>query len=131
MLNIKRTNNFCMRVLNTTLNEHTDLLIELTKIYGIGFTRSKKILLHLEIPFNSKLHNIEEFKKEELRNYLNKKEKTFSSFLKRSVNNNIKKEISLNTYKGNRFKFKMPVRGQRTRSNNKTNKKKLSSLMDV
>ncbi len=120
-----------MRILNVTLNENKPLLIELTRIYGIGITRSKKILLDLNIAFASNLEIIEELKKEELRNYLSKKEKTLGSFLKRSVNNNIKKEISLNTFKGNRFKFKMPVRGQRTRSNNKTNKKKVSNFIDV
>lgn len=120
-----------MRILNTTLNENSSLLIELTKIYGVGLIRSKKILINLNIPFNSNLGVIGDLKKEELRNYLNKREKTMGSFLKRSINNNIKKEISLNTFKGNRFKFKMPVRGQRTRSNNKTNKKKISNFIDI
>lgn len=120
-----------MRVLNTNLDENKALLIELTKIYGIGITRSKKILLNLNISLNSRLEDIEDLKKDKLRNYLNKKERTLGSFLKRSVNNNIKKEISLNTFKGNRFKFKMPVHGQRTRSNNKTNKKKLSVFIDI
>lgn len=120
-----------MRILNVTLNEETIIIIELTKIFGIGIERSKKILTELNIPFNSKLANIADLKKEELRDYLNKREKMLGSFLKRSVNNNIKKEITLNTFKGNRFKFKMPVGGQRTRSNNKTNKKKLSVFIDV
>lgn len=113
-----------MRVLNVTLNEEKKIFLSLTKIYGIGFKRSKKILKSLNINYYDKIEDLKEEKKEQLKKYLLENEKTMSNYLKRSINNNLKNEIILKTFKGFRHKMKMPVRGQRSRSNNKTNRKK-------
>jgi small subunit ribosomal protein S13 len=112
-----------MRLLNVTLDENKGILGELTKIYGIGFNRSKKILNFLNIDYLSTIKNLSEEKKEQLKNLILEKEKNFGNALKRSINNNFKREIALKSYKGSRYKNKLPVRGQRTRTNSKTAKK--------
>lgn len=112
-----------MRLGNITLSENKNLLKELTKIYGIGLKRSKKLLNLLDIKYLETIATLTEEKKEELKKLILSKDKTLGNTLKRSVNNNIKKEILLKTYKGFRYKNNMPVRGQRTRTNSKTSKK--------
>jgi len=113
-----------MRILNVTIEEDIKLLHALTKLYGIGFKRSNKIITLLDLQRNKTIKELTIVEKERLKNFLLEKEKTLSIYLKRSISLNIKKELALKTYKGSRYKNKMPVRGQRTRSNNQTNKKK-------
>src|SRR5690606_28881839 len=120
-----------MRILNVTLNEEKKIVLALTDIYGIGLKRSKKILTFLNVSLTTTIKNLEEDKKEKLRLFLLNKEKKLSTYLKRSINNNIKKNIMMNTFKGTRYKNKMPVRGQRSRSNNRTNKKKVNNYFDL
>jgi len=117
-----------MRLINVTLDENKTILKELTKIYGIGFDRAKKILNSLNIDHLYTFKMLSEEKKEELKNFVLNKEKSLGNALKRSVNNNFKREIALKTYKGTRYKNKVPVRGQRTRTNSKTAKKRLILL---
>lgn len=119
-----------MRLLNVTLNENRSILKELTKVYGIGFNRAKKILSSLNIDHLSAIITLSEEKKEELKNLILNKEKSLGNALKRSINNNLKREIALKTYKGSRYKNKVPVRGQRTRTNSKTSKKR-AVLLEV
>jgi small subunit ribosomal protein S13 len=47
---------------------------------------------------------------------------TVEGDLKRLVNNNIKRIKDINSYKGLRHKAKLPVNGQRTRTNARTRK---------
>jgi Ribosomal protein S13 len=117
-----------MRLLNVTLDENKTILKELTKIYGIGFNRSKNILDSLQINHLLTFTQLTDEKKEELKTFILTKEKSLGNALKRSVNNNFKREIALKTYKGSRYKNKVPVRGQRTRTNSKTAKKRLVLL---
>jgi ribosomal protein S13 len=51
------------------------------------------------------------------------KEKQVSFPLRQSITDNIHKKISINAYQGIRHKFGLSVRGQRTHSNCRTNKK--------
>lgn len=113
-----------MRILNFTLDENQNILKELTKIYGIGIKRSKKMLDKLNIGHLKTISSLSDEDKDKLKNFLLSKEKTIGNALKRFVNNNIKREITLKSFKGQRYKTKMPVRGQRTRTNSKTSKKR-------
>lgn len=112
-----------MRIFNITLDENKSILKELVKIYGIGRKRAKKILDMLSIDYLIPINDLTNEKKEQLKEFLISKEKTLGNALKRSISNNFKKEIVLKTYRGFRYKHKLPVRGQRTRTNAKTTRK--------
>jgi small subunit ribosomal protein S13 len=48
--------------------------------------------------------------------------------LRRQVQNNIKRLISIHSYRGLRHRLGLPVRGQRTRSNSRTRKGKRKTV---
>lgn len=120
-----------MRILNVTLNEEIKIILALTQIYGIGLNRSKFLLDLLNINYTTRLKELEEEKKEQLKILLLNKEKTIGTYLKRAISSNFKTNMILNTFKGSRYKNKMPVRGQRSRTNNRTNKKRKQIQLEI
>ena len=97
-------------------------LKNIKKIYGIGDNRIQQFLLYYGL--NSRI-NSKYIKK----NYSNEIKKKINTFLtERALKNNIKNNIiflsDIKNYRGVRHKLKYPVRGQRTRTNAKTTKKK-------
>jgi len=48
--------------------------------------------------------------------------------LRRDIQNNIKRLISIHSYRGMRHRLKLPVRGQRTRTNARTRKGKKKTV---
>jgi small subunit ribosomal protein S13 len=94
----------------------------LRKIFGIGTKKSTKICLTLGISKKTPV----KFLTTELRNriilYIENNE-VIGDDLKQNLNQIKEKQIRLRTYKGQRAKFKLPRRGQRTRTNAKTAKK--------
>ncbi|MCK9466765.1 MAG: 30S ribosomal protein S13 [Candidatus Absconditabacterales bacterium] len=111
------------RLMGHVLPEDKSIWIAMTSIYGIGRSRSKKILDKLEIPFMKKVKDIseEEQKKisDELQNYV------LESDLKREISSAIKRLKEIKCYRGIRHSVGLPVRGQLTRKNARTAKKLL------
>ncbi|HOG15356.1 MAG TPA: 30S ribosomal protein S13 [Candidatus Absconditabacterales bacterium] len=111
------------RLMGHVLPEDKSIWIAMTSIYGIGRSRSKKILDKLGIPFMKKVKDIseEEQKKisDELQNYV------LESDLKREIASAIKRLKEIKCYRGMRHSIGLPVRGQVTRKNARTAKKLL------
>merc|ERR1712224_91117 len=83
----------------------------LYKVFGLGQFKINYICKRLGIKQNYNLNNLNELKFKQLIYYLNNKLKA-----------NIKFEINLGTYEGNRHRLGYPVRGQRSLSNGKSQK---------
>jgi small subunit ribosomal protein S13 len=90
--------------------------------YGIGLKTKKKLLHICGINIRLKSTNL----KNKVLLIFRKQLKTivYGSFLKERIKESIQNLISLNTHKGICHRHKHPVRGQRTRRNGKTNRKK-------
>ena len=97
------------------------LEIALTYIYGIGLTRSKKILAATGLDPNMRAQNLSEGEVRVLRDYI---EENYSveGELANEVKLNIKRLMDLACYRGLRHRRNLPVRGQRTRTNARTRK---------
>lgn len=108
------------RIAGINIPNHKHIIIALTSIYGIGNSRSKKICQKSGINQYTKTQNLTEHELEKIRNEVNKY--TIEGDLKRNVNLNIKRLIDINSYRGMRHKKKLPVRGQRTKTNARTRK---------
>lgn len=107
-----------MRISGITIPEKKRLDISLTAVYGIGRTRAKNILQTLKI---------EEYKTakdltEDQENSIRKEIEAFKieGDLKRETAQNIKRLKDVKCYRGVRHLRKMPVRGQRTKTNSRT-----------
>lgn len=101
------------------------MLKSLKKNYGIGNTKALNIIMYLGLEEDTKLSEIPKSKLNMLNRILSflKKDNMIDINLRRKIKDNISLKIKLNTIKGKRHKLRLPVRGQRTRSNGSTAKK--------
>lgn len=93
--------------------------IALTYIYGVGVSRSKKILQALDINPNTKVKDLTEDQANLLREQVEKKH-VVEGDLRREVASNIKRLKEIGCYRGLRHSKNLPVRGQRTKTNSRT-----------
>ena len=83
----------------------------------------KKILEKLEINPNLKVSDLKEENISALRDLLETEEFKLEGDLKRLISLNIKRLIDINSFRGRRHLKGLPVRGQRTRTNNRTSRR--------
>lgn len=112
-----------VRLLGNNLANKKKIYIALTCIYGIGIPRSRKILTTLEIDPNIKVSDLTESNISALRDILETDEFKLEGDLKRLISLNIKRLIDINSIRGRRHLKGLPVRGQRTRTNNRTSRR--------
>jgi small subunit ribosomal protein S13 len=108
-----------VRILGNNLSNKKKISIALTAIYGIGISRSLKILQHLNINPDSKVADLNELDVGQLRDYLETDEFKLEGDLKRIISLNIKRLIDISSFRGRRHLKGLPVRGQRTRTNSR------------
>ena len=111
------------RILGNNLSNKKKIYIALTCIYGIGIPTSKKILTRLNIQHDLKVSDLNESNISALRDILVTEEFKLEGDLKRLISLNIKRLIDINSFKGKRHLKGLPVRGQRTRTNNRTSRR--------
>ena len=90
--------------------------------YGIGRTTSEKILDALKIERSTKTKDLTEEEIVKIRDYIENNVK-IEGDLRREVSQNIKRLIEINSYRGIMHKRGLPVRGQRTHTNARTQKR--------
>ena len=93
--------------------------IGLTYIYGIGNTRSRKILADAKVDPETRLKDLKESEVNAIREIVEKKN-TVEGDLRREVASNIKRLKEINCYRGSRHTKHLPLRGQRTKTNSRT-----------
>jgi small subunit ribosomal protein S13 len=111
------------RILGNNLPNKKKIYIALTCIYGIGISTSMKILEKLCIDSNLKVSELKEENISALRDLLETEEFKLEGDLKRLISLNIKRLIDINSFRGRRHLKGLPVRGQRTRTNNRTSRR--------
>jgi len=109
-----------VRLLGNNLANKKKIYIALTCIYGIGISRSLRLLSRLKINPNIKVTQLSDLDISLLRDALETNEFKLEGDLKRLIYLNIKRLIDINTFRGRRHLKGLPVRGQRTRTNNRT-----------
>ena len=93
--------------------------IALTYIYGIGDTRSQKILADAKVNPETRMKDLKEAEVNVLREIVEKKY-TVEGDLRREVSSDIKRLKEINCYRGTRHTKHLPLRGQRTKTNSRT-----------
>ena len=97
--------------------------IALTYIYGIGLHTSNKILDKLGLDKSMRVNQLNDSDIIKIRELIDQ-EHEVEGDLRRKVAVNIKQLMDLGCYRGLRHRRRLPVRGQRTRTNAKTRKGK-------
>ncbi len=93
--------------------------IGLQYIYGIGSTLSKRILAQTSVDPDRKAKDLAEEEVTRLREFVDKECKVEGD-LRKEVNLNISRLTEIGSYRGIRHRRRLPVRGQRTRTNART-----------
>ncbi|MGX7589091.1 ribosomal protein uS13 [Candidatus Vidania fulgoroideorum] len=101
--------------------ENKKVFIGIRKIFGIGKNNSLEICKVLKI-INKDIYDLKIKERKLL--YKELKKITTESELKSKIYNNIKRLIDNKSYRGQRHIKYLPSRGQRTRTNAKTRRKK-------
>ena len=107
------------RIIGINIPENKRIEIALTYIYGIGPSLSRKILTEAMINFNIKASQLNSDQVNQLKEIIEKKYK-IEGELKRDIMMNIKRLKDVGVWRGMRHLKKLPVRGQRTKTNNRT-----------
>ncbi len=110
------------RLVGVDLPRNKRMVIALTYIYGIGPTRSAKILAACNISQDLRTDDLTDDDIKKLRNEI--AHYTIEGDLKREESLHIKRLSEINSYRGIRHRRKLPVRGQRTKTNARTRRGK-------
>lgn len=109
------------RVIGIDIPDNKRLEISLTYIYGVGRCLSNEIISRLGLDRNMRANKLTQDDIARL-NGLLQSEYMVEGDLRRQVQNNIKRLISIHSYRGLRHRVGLPVRGQRTKTNARTRK---------
>ncbi len=109
------------RIAGADLPREKRVEVALTYIFGIGLSKSKKILADTGIDPNTRARDLTDEEVIKLRDAIEKNEKVEGD-LRREVSQNIKRLMEIGCYRGLRHRRGLPVRGQRTSTNARTRK---------
>tara|TARA_Y100001001_G_scaffold141801_1_gene146096 strand:+ start:114 stop:491 length:378 start_codon:yes stop_codon:yes gene_type:complete len=101
--------------------------VSLTHIFGIGPTKSKEIISDAGIDGNPRVKDLTEEELAKIREVIDKNV-VVEGDLRQEVNLNIRRLIDIGTYRGNRHRRNLPVRGQRTKTNSRTKRGKRQAV---
>ena len=107
-----------MRIQGITIPDDKQLEFALTAIYGIGRARAKSILSKVGIDSNKKPTDLSADDENKIGEVIEKIK--IEGELKREVSSNIKRMKDICSYACSRHNKKLPVRGQRTKTNSRT-----------
>lgn len=100
--------------------------VGLTYIFGVGRSHSRSLLVELNIPLNKKVKDLTEDDLAKLRDALTKVRT--EGELRRKVQMDVKRLQDIGSYRGLRHKKRLPVRGQRTKTNARTKRGKRMTM---
>lgn len=109
------------RIIGIDIPDNKRLEISMTYIYGIGRAVSNEIIAKLGLDKNMRAHKLTQDDIARI-NTLLQSEYVVEGDLRRQIQNNIKRLVSIHSYRGTRHRSGLPVRGQRTKTNSRTRK---------
>ncbi len=97
-------------------------------LYGVGRPLAQTILTKVGIAHNVKMGSLSEAELDLIRTEL--KSYIIEGDLRREVSTNIKRLQDIGSYRGSRHRKRLPVRGQRTKTNARTRKGKAVTIQN-
>lgn len=112
-----------VRIIGINLPAHKRMEAALAYIYGIGPTRSREILQLANIDLNKRTDALTEEEANRIREIIEKNYRVEGD-LRREISMNIKRLKEIGSYRGDRHRKNLPVRGQTTKTNARTKRGK-------
>lgn len=108
-----------MRIVGVNIPDNKRIEIALTYIYGIGHSLSRKILHEANVDMNKRTKTLVPQEVGRIQGVIEKAYRVEGE-LRQLVRRNIQRLKELKTYRGVRHLRRLPVRGQRTKTNSRT-----------
>lgn len=112
-----------VRILGIQLPGGKRVEIALTYLYGVGLTRSREILAGTKVDPNKRTDVMTEEEANRIREFI-EKNYIVEGDLRREISTNIKRLKDIGSYRGDRHKKNLPLRGQTTKTNARTKRGK-------
>ena len=107
-----------LRISGITVPDNKRLEIALTVLYGVGRPRAQAVLSSLGIEPGKRAGELSAKEESALRETIEKF--TVEGELRRQISGNIRRLKDIKAYRGVRHAKRLPVRGQRTKTNSRT-----------
>ena len=114
------------RIVGVNIPDNKRFVIALTYIFGIGSNRAESICKELKIDTKLRTSQLDEKTIIKVNALMVKRYNKLEGDLKRDVQSSITNLIKIGCYKGIRHRSKLPVNGQRSKTNTRTRKGKKS-----
>lgn len=109
------------RIAGVNIPDNKRVEIGLTYIFGIGRSRALAILKEVKVDVDKKVTDLNADELSRIRKHIEEQE-VVEGDLRKQVNQDIKRLMDINCYRGQRHKRGLPARGQRTKTNARTRK---------
>lgn len=113
-----------VRIVGVDLPKTKKLEIALTSIYGVGRTSARQILTKTGLDWDKRVQDLVDTDIRVLREVF-ENEYEVEDDLRRSVKKDLTRLFQIKSVRGKRHRNGLPVRGQRTRTNSRTQRKKI------
>ena len=107
-----------MRISGITIPNEKRLEYGLTILFGIGVSTARKILEQAKVDYLKKVKELSLDEENRIRKIIEGMK--IEGNLKREISSNIKRLKDIKNYRGVRHLRRLPVRGQRTKTNSRT-----------
>jgi len=111
-------------ILNVNFKNSSKVLHSLTRFYGFGFHLASIMLNDLNIGHDCRVKDLNQNTIIRIIKWVEKNKIMIESGLKQKISLDISKLKYIKTYRGLRHVYGLPVRGQRTKTNASSKKKK-------
>ena len=111
--------------MSVNLNDNSKVIFNLTKIYGVGHNVVCTMLNELNIGLNCRVKDLTQNSLVKILKWIDKNKVLVESSLKQKISNDINRLKSIKVYRGLRHAYNLPVRGQRTKTNASSVKRKI------
>lgn len=116
------------RIAGVELPKNLRIEAGLTKIFGIGFPSSQRILKATGVSPDTRVKDLKDDEVAKLRSVIDKDQKVEGD-LRREISMSIKRLTEIGCYRGVRHRRGLPLRGQRTKTNARTRKGPRKTIM--
>lgn len=116
------------RIAGVELPKGKRVKVALTYLFGIGRSSAQDILKKVGVDFDAKVDSLTDEELSQIRQIIDKEYKVEGD-LKREISANIKRLVDIGCYRGMRHARRLPVRGQKTRTNARTRKGPRGSVL--
>lgn len=108
-----------MRIVGINIPDNKRIEVALSYLYGIGVPLSRKILADTKINPDKRTKELTPDEVRKIQDFIEKHYKVEGE-LRQIIRSNIGRLKEISAYRGTRHQRKLPVRGQRTKTNSRT-----------